>query len=90
MVYPVPFEAPLQNSSCSVAPTASPITAEILLAEAIDRLSPDGKLVLSLHYVDQLTMEEVAEVLRRNRQDVEFIHAAAITQLHESSLRTFA
>jgi RNA polymerase sigma factor for flagellar operon FliA len=52
-----------------------------VIAEAIDRLGPKERLVISLYYFDELTMKEIAAVLDVNESRVSQIHTKAMAQL---------
>lgn len=81
MVYPEPF---LVHSN-SQYPAVSPITdAKALLAAAIEKLSPTGRLVLCLHYYEGLEPAEIAEVLDVKVTEVHRIHAAVLAHLYAS------
>jgi RNA polymerase sigma factor for flagellar operon FliA len=52
-----------------------------VITEAVDRLGPKERLVVSLYYFDELTMKEIAAVLGVNESRVSQIHTKAVTQL---------
>jgi RNA polymerase sigma factor FliA len=52
-----------------------------VVTEAVDRLGPKERLVVSLYYFEELTMKEIAAVLDVNESRVSQIHAKAMTQL---------
>lgn len=52
-----------------------------VVTEAVDRLGPKERLVVSLYYFDELTMKEIAAVLGVNESRVSQIHTKAMTQL---------
>lgn len=51
------------------------------LAEAIDKLPTDERLVLSLHYHDELNFEEIGLVLDLPELEVHSIYQRALTRL---------
>lgn len=53
-----------------------------LLTAAIDNLSRLGRLVVCLHYYEGLQPDEIAAVIGVERQVVDNVHAASLTQLH--------
>lgn len=55
-----------------------------LLAKAISELSEREQLILSLYYVEELTMKEVAEVVSLAISRVSQIHSAALVKLRKS------
>jgi RNA polymerase sigma factor for flagellar operon FliA len=52
-----------------------------VVTEAVDRLGPKERLVVSLYYFEELTMKEIAAVLDVNESRVSQIHTKAMTQL---------
>lgn len=52
-----------------------------LLAEKIDRLSENEKLVLTLYYYEELTQVEIAEVMDLSAARISQIHSQAIRRL---------
>ena len=53
------------------------------LSEAMDRLSPDYRVVLLLHYNDHMTFQEIAESLSESINTVKSRHRRALIQLRE-------
>jgi RNA polymerase sigma factor for flagellar operon FliA len=51
------------------------------LARAIEQLSEKERLVISLYYLDELTMKETGEVLNITESRVSQIHSQAILRL---------
>jgi len=51
------------------------------LVEAIRSLDENSKLVLSLYYVEELTMKEIADVMGLTESRISQIHSAAIRKL---------
>ncbi|MFN3533831.1 MAG: sigma-70 family RNA polymerase sigma factor, partial [Desulfatiglandales bacterium] len=51
------------------------------LVEALRSLDEKEKLVLSLYYVEELTMKEIAQVLNLTESRISQIHARAIRRL---------
>ncbi len=54
-----------------------------VLGEAIDRLSPKEKQVITLCYYENLNLREIGEVLSVSQQRVSFIRSAALTKLNK-------
>jgi RNA polymerase sigma factor for flagellar operon FliA len=54
-----------------------------LLAELIEQLTPREKLVLSLYYIDELNMREVAEVMGITEGRVSQLHTQALGRLRK-------
>ena len=54
-----------------------------VIAEAIDRLGPKERIVVSLYYFDELTMKEIAAVLDVNESRVSQIHTKAMAHLRQ-------
>jgi RNA polymerase sigma factor FliA len=54
-----------------------------VIAEAIDRLGPKERLVVSLYHFDELTMKEIAAVLDVNESRVSQIHTKAMAHLRQ-------
>lgn len=54
-----------------------------LLAEAIGELRERERLVMSLYYVEELTLREIGEILQVSTARVSQIHAQAILNLRE-------
>jgi RNA polymerase sigma factor for flagellar operon FliA len=57
------------------------------LARAIELLSEKERLVISLYYLDELTMKETGEVLNITESRVSQIHSQAITRLRNKMRR---
>ncbi len=51
------------------------------LAQAMSNLSPRENRILSLYYVEQLTMQEIASILNIKRSRISQIHSAALAKL---------
>ncbi|MGQ9646417.1 MAG: FliA/WhiG family RNA polymerase sigma factor [Thermodesulfobacteriota bacterium] len=60
-----------------------------LLARAIDQLSPQEKLVLSLYYFEDLTLKEIGEVLELTESRICQIHTKGILRLRAKLKRHF-
>ena len=58
-----------------------------MIADAVEGLPRDGRLVLSLRYIEQLTMEEIAAVLRVSKARASQLHTETMTQLHANLKR---
>ncbi|MFP4015818.1 MAG: sigma-70 family RNA polymerase sigma factor [Halanaerobiales bacterium] len=54
---------------------------EDMLAETIDRLSDDEKLVVALVYYEELTQKEVAEIMNLTAARISQIHKKAVNRL---------
>jgi RNA polymerase sigma factor for flagellar operon FliA len=54
------------------------------LAEAVGKLPERLQILLSLHYVEDLTYREIAEVLRVSQPRVSQLHAEAVGKLREA------
>jgi RNA polymerase sigma factor FliA len=54
-----------------------------VIADAIDRLGPKERLVVSLYHFDELTMKEIAAVLDVNESRVSQIHTKAMAHLRQ-------
>ena len=52
-----------------------------ILTEAITELPPSERLVISLHYVEELTMNEIATILRMGEWRVLQLHTKAVLRL---------
>ena len=57
------------------------------LAKAIDELSEKEKTVISLYYVDELTLKEVGEVMTLTESRISQIHSGAIIHLRKKLIR---
>ena len=57
------------------------------LAKAIDELSENEKTVISLYYVDELTMKEIGEVMDLTESRISQIHSGAIIHLRKKLIR---
>ena len=55
-----------------------------LLAAAIDKLPEKERLVISLYYVEELTMKEIGSILGVNESRVSQLHTKAISRLRTS------
>lgn len=58
-----------------------------MIADAVEGLPRDERLVLSLRYVEELTMEEIATVLRVSEARASQLHTEAMTQLQANLKR---
>ena len=56
------------------------------LADAVESLPEKERLVISLYYVDELTMKEIGSVLGVNESRVSQIHSKAVGRLRGSML----
>ncbi len=56
------------------------------LAEAVESLPEKERLVISLYYVDELTMKEIGSVLGVNESRVSQIHSKAVARLRNAML----
>jgi RNA polymerase sigma factor for flagellar operon FliA len=55
-----------------------------MLTGAIERLPEKERLVISLYYVEELTMKEIGSVLGVNESRVSQLHSKAISRLRGS------
>lgn len=55
-----------------------------VLGEAIDRLSPKEKQVITLCYYENLNLREIGEVLNVSQQRISFIRSSALTKLNRA------
>ena len=55
---------------------------ETLLGEAIERLPEKERLVVTLHYYEEMTMKEIGKVLDVSESRVCQIHSSAVLRLH--------
>lgn len=53
------------------------------LAKGIDQLREKEKMVISLYYLEELQMKEIAKVLEVSEPRISQIHAKALTKLKE-------
>jgi RNA polymerase sigma factor FliA len=60
------------------------------LAKAVELLPERERLVVSLYYVEKLTMRDIANVLSVSETRVSQLHAQAVKRLRRSLLRTAA
>ena len=86
----LPDELALQDSLEALAdPADSPeeVLAKVqmhdVVADAINRLPKNERLVLSFYYYDQLTMQEIGEVLGVKQARVSQLHGQAILRLRK-------
>lgn len=54
---------------------------KLILAEAIDRLSEKEKMVVALYYREELTLKEIAAVMKLSESRVSQLHSQAILRL---------
>jgi RNA polymerase sigma factor for flagellar operon FliA len=52
-----------------------------MLAAAVDRLPEKERLVISLYYVEELTMKEIGQILGVNESRVSQLHTKAVSRL---------
>ena len=84
MIYREPPQAHASSHSLVRSVMGAQSIPKVVLTAAICKLSETGRLVLSLHYVEGLGLEEIAVVLGHELAEVERVHAAALTQLYAS------
>jgi RNA polymerase sigma factor for flagellar operon FliA len=58
-----------------------------MITDAVQGLTPDGRLVLSLRYLEELTLEEIATVLRVSEARASQLHTETMTQLQANLKR---
>ena len=75
----------LPNMDVSSQPEYSFLQGEELelLAKAVDKLKEKEKMVISLYYVEELNMGQIAQVLNVSEPRISQIHSAAIRKLRE-------
>ena len=70
------------------SPDGSPLNAAIEtqikehLAKAVSKLPGRAQLILSLYYVEELTMQEIADILSVTESRICQIHTRALKRLH--------
>jgi RNA polymerase sigma factor for flagellar operon FliA len=57
------------------------------LAKAIDTLSDREKMVISLYYVDELTLKEIGQVMNLTESRISQIHSAVIMRLQKKLIQ---
>jgi RNA polymerase sigma factor FliA len=57
------------------------------LAKAIDALSDRERMVISLYYVDELTLKEIGEVMNLTESRISQIHSAVIIRLRKKLIK---
>jgi RNA polymerase sigma factor FliA len=57
------------------------------LTKAIDKLSDREKMVISLYYVDELTLKEIGEVMNLTESRISQIHSAVIMRLRKKLIK---
>ena len=60
-----------------------------MLIQGIESLKDKEKIIISLYYVEELNMREIAQVLEVSEPRVSQIHSAAIKKLKEYIEREF-
>ncbi|MCI8506046.1 MAG: FliA/WhiG family RNA polymerase sigma factor [Lachnospiraceae bacterium] len=75
----------LPNTDVSSQPEHSFLKGEQLqfLTRAVDQLKEKEKMVISLYYVEELNMGQIAQVLNVSEPRISQIHSAAIRKLRE-------
>jgi len=84
---PLPFMSRIKNEQVS-DPSDSLIRAEVrrILVEAVEELPDNEKLVISLYYVEGLTLKQIGEVLEVTESRVCQIHTKAVLRLKNALL----
>jgi RNA polymerase sigma factor for flagellar operon FliA len=82
---PLPLDSILPTLAGGEATDATVLRAEAVgrLSEAIEKLSERLRLVLSLHYIEDLTYREIAGILKVSEPRVCQLHTEAIGQLRK-------
>ena len=57
------------------------------LTKAIDKLSDRERMVISLYYVDELTLKEIGEVMNLTESRISQIHSAVIMRLRKKLMK---
>ncbi|MBI5590587.1 MAG: FliA/WhiG family RNA polymerase sigma factor [Deltaproteobacteria bacterium] len=60
---------------------------KVALAKAVDELPEKEKTVISLYYVDELTLKEIGEVMNLTESRISQIHSGAIIHLRKKLIR---
>ncbi len=78
-----PMLKPVGNSKLAPAPELSLQNKELkaLLAEAINDLKPNEKTVISLYYIEEISIKEIAYVLELSESRISQIHSKALLKL---------
>jgi RNA polymerase sigma factor for flagellar operon FliA len=82
---PLPLDSILPTLAGGEATDATVLRAEAVgrLTEAIEKLPERLRLVLSLHYIEDLTYREIADILKVSEPRVCQLHTEAIGQLRK-------
>jgi RNA polymerase sigma factor FliA len=82
---PLPLDSILPTLAGSEATDATVLRAEAVrrLTEAVEKLPERLRLVLSLHYIEDLTYREIAGILKVSEPRVCQLHTEAIAQLRK-------
>jgi RNA polymerase sigma factor for flagellar operon FliA len=82
---PLPLDSILPTLAGGEATDATVLRAEAVgrLSEAIEKLPERLRLVLSLHYIEDLTYREIAGILKVSEPRVCQLHTEAIGQLRK-------
>jgi len=57
------------------------------LAKAIDALTDRERMLVSLYYVDELTLKEIGEVMNLTESRISQIHSAVIMRLRKKLIK---
>lgn len=71
-------------AATSTTPTETEHPYRLALAQALDTLPETAKIVLALHYAEQLNMAEIAQVLELPLDHVIHLHTQAIMSVQDT------
>lgn len=76
----------IESKDISVAPETVSLRDEMkeMLKKAIDTLKPNEQIIISLYYVDELSMKDIAGVLNLSEPRISQIHSKALKKLREN------
>jgi RNA polymerase sigma factor (sigma-70 family) len=74
-------ECPIHHYSNEVLPHRTRRSLK-MVADAVEGLPQDRRLVLALRYVEELSMQEIATVLGVSESRASQLHTETMTQLH--------
>jgi len=82
---PLPLESILPTLAGGEAADAAVLRAEVMrrLTEAVEKLPERLRMVLSLHYIEDLTYREIAGILHVSEPRVCQLHSEALAQLRK-------
>ncbi|MEI7463441.1 MAG: RNA polymerase sigma factor, partial [Candidatus Taylorbacteria bacterium] len=77
------FADTLSDQEPNQAEIFDAIKTKEILAQIVDQLHPDHQIVISLHYQDELSFDEIAKIMNRPMNTVKSWHRRALIHMRK-------